>query len=75
VQIAYGIGQIQPEMVTAETDAGVDISTWVKERFKDLSQRGITNYLKLRNPNGWSYRECAVYGHYGRDIFPWEKVV
>ena len=74
VQIAYGIGQIQPEMVTAVTDGGADVSDWVKERFPDLSQRHITEYLGLRSPNGWSYRESAAYGHYGRPNFPWEKV-
>jgi len=75
VQIAYGIGQIQPEMVTAVTDLGTDISAWVREQFEDLSQQGISKYLDLRNPNeNWSYRKSAVYGHYGRDIFPWEKI-
>ena len=24
-------------------------------------------------PKGWSYRDTVAYGHFGRDIFPWEK--
>jgi S-adenosylmethionine synthetase len=74
VKLAYGIGQLQPEMVTAVTETGEDVSGWVKGRFKDLSPRHIIETLRLRNPVGWSYLETAAYGHYGRDIFPWEKL-
>jgi S-adenosylmethionine synthetase len=74
VKLAYGIGQLQPEMVTAVTETGVDVSDWVKNRFGDLSPRSIIERLRLRKPEGWSYLETAAYGHYGRDIFPWEKV-
>ncbi|HYK04695.1 MAG TPA: methionine adenosyltransferase [Thermoanaerobaculia bacterium] len=74
VQLAYGIGQLQPEMVSAVTNGDVDVSRWVQDKFKDLSQGFITDYLSLRNPQGWSYRETAAYGHYGRNQFPWEKV-
>jgi S-adenosylmethionine synthetase len=74
VKIAYGIGQQQPEMVTAITETGEDISEWVMGRFRDLSPRNIIETLRLRKPEGWSYLETAAYGHYGRDIFPWEKV-
>jgi S-adenosylmethionine synthetase len=73
VTIAYGIGQLQPEMVTAVTDDGTDLSAWVKERFPDLSPKYIIDYLELRKPTGWSYIETAAYGHYGRNIFPWER--
>ncbi|HEX5714547.1 MAG TPA: methionine adenosyltransferase [Thermoanaerobaculia bacterium] len=73
VSLAYGIGKHQPEMLTAITDRGEDVSTWVWEKFKDLSPKGIIERLGLRSPNGWSYYETASYGHYGRDIFPWEK--
>ena len=74
VKLAYGIGQLQPEMVTAVTETGEDVSDWVKSRFRDLSPRSIIERLRLRQPEGWSYIETAAYGHYGRDIFPWEKV-
>jgi S-adenosylmethionine synthetase len=74
VKIAYGIGQLQPEMVTAVTDTGEDVSDWVKKRFADLSPQYIIESLGLRRPEGWSYFETAAYGHYGRSKFPWEKV-
>jgi S-adenosylmethionine synthetase len=74
VKLAYAIGQEQPEMVTAVTETGKDVSEWVRGRFRDLSPRNIIETLRLRNPEGWSYLETAAYGHYGRDIFSWEKV-
>jgi len=74
VHLAYGIGQLQPEMMTAITDKGDDVSGWVRERFPDLSPRHIIERLSLRNPNGWSYVDTAAYGHYGRDKFPWEAI-
>ena len=74
VHIAYGIGQIQPEMVTAMTQDGTDVSGWVKEQFPDLSPGFITSHLKMLRPDGWSYQETASYGHYGRNQFPWESV-
>ena len=87
VRIAYGIGQLQPEMVTAVTDSGKDLSGWVRERFADLSPGSIIERFALRKPTkrpydkeakGWSYVDTAAYGHYGHRngevIFPWEKV-
>lgn len=74
VKIAYGIGQLQPEMVTATTDQGKDLSSWVHDRFDDLSPGHIIERFSLRKPNGWSYIDTAAYGHYGREIFPWEKI-
>ena len=33
----------------------------------------IVKELGLKKPQGWSYRQTANGGHFGRDIFPWEK--
>jgi S-adenosylmethionine synthetase len=74
VKLAYGIGKKQPEMVTAVTGSGEDVSGWVKEKFPDLSPTFIIDSLGLLKPQGWSYFQSASYGHYGRDIFPWEKI-
>lgn len=74
VHIAYGIGQHQPEMVTAITETGEDVSEWVRQQFPDLSPGFIASHLNLLKPSGWSYFKAASYGHYGRDIFPWESV-
>jgi S-adenosylmethionine synthetase len=74
VKIAYAIGQSHPEMVTAETDSGRDVSEWVRAHFPDLSVGHIIDRLGLFLPQGWSYREAATFGHYGRAQFPWEVV-
>lgn len=74
VQLAYGIGKHQPEMVTALTETGKDVSSWVREHFSDLSPLFITAHLGLFEPNGWRYVDTAAYGHYGRPDFPWEKI-
>jgi S-adenosylmethionine synthetase len=74
VTLAYAIGQVQPEMITAVTDTGDNLTSWVHEHFSDLSPGYIIEYLKLREPKGWSYLETAAYGHYGRDKFPWERI-
>jgi len=39
-------------------------------RHFDLSVSGIIATLDLLVPR---YRQTACYGHFGRDIFPWEK--
>ncbi|RMH18527.1 MAG: methionine adenosyltransferase [Acidobacteria bacterium] len=74
VRLAYGIGKHQPEMVTAVTDDGRDLSAWVRQAFGDLSPGAIIERLGLFSPNGWSYYQTAAHGHYGRDLFPWEKI-
>jgi S-adenosylmethionine synthetase len=81
VTLAYGIGQHEPEMFTVITDAGVDIAQKVRDALKlnkvgkdsPLSPKAIIERLGLRQPKGWSYYQTASYGHYGRDIFPWEQ--
>lgn len=74
VKIAYGIGRLEPEMFTAVTDKG-DISKDVNAIFKaHLSPASIIEGFKLRKPNGWNYIDTAAYGHYGREIFPWEQI-
>jgi S-adenosylmethionine synthetase len=40
----------------------------------DFRPRAISEQLGLKTPgNGWCYQQAAAYGHFGRDIFPWEK--
>jgi len=41
----------------------------VKKHFP-LTPRGIIEYLDLRRP---IYKDSARHGHFGRNIFPWEK--
>lgn len=74
VSLAFAIGQHQPEMVTARTDCGKDLSEWVRTHFRDLSPGAIIERLGLTNPRQWSYLSTAFHGHYGRSEFPWEAV-
>jgi S-adenosylmethionine synthetase len=39
----------------------------------DFRPAAIIDDLGLLKPDGWSYRQTASYGHFGRSIFPWEK--
>ena len=81
VSLAYGIGQHKPEMFTVVNEEGVDIAQKVRDALKlndtkdhsPLSPKAIIERLGLLKPDGWSYYQTASYGHYGRDIFPWEK--
>ncbi|MEM5947216.1 methionine adenosyltransferase [Spirochaetia bacterium 38H-sp] len=75
IQVAYAIGVPFPVSVMVDTfgTAVVDevrIEKAVKEIF-DLSPSGIIKTLDLRRP---IYSNTAAYGHFGRDIFPWERL-
>jgi S-adenosylmethionine synthetase len=75
VQLAYAIGMAQPMSIlvdtfgTARTDH-TKIEAAVREVF-DLRPGAIVRDLELKRP---IYRETAAYGHFGRDIFPWEQL-
>ena len=43
----------------------------VREVF-DMTPAGITATLGLKDRKGWTYRQTAAYGHFGREGFPWE---
>lgn len=74
IQLAYAIGVPFPVSVmvdnfgTGTTDEAA-ITRAVSEVF-DLSPAGIISTLDLCRP---IYQPTAAYGHFGRDIFPWEK--
>ena len=76
VQLAYVIGQPEPITKEIETFGTAKVSDFVIENFSskvlDLSVRGIIEGLDLRRP---IYEKTASYGHFGREEFPWEKVV
>ncbi|MDK2792443.1 MAG: S-adenosylmethionine synthetase [Deferribacteres bacterium] len=74
VQLAYAIGVAKPVSIFVNTfETGIipdsEIEKIVKELF-DLTPNGIMHALDLRKP---IYKKTAAYGHFGRDIFPWEK--
>ncbi|OGY23074.1 MAG: methionine adenosyltransferase [Candidatus Woykebacteria bacterium RBG_13_40_7b] len=76
VQIAYVIGQREPIVRDIETYGTEKKTHKVIEDFAwsllDLSVPGIIESLNLRQP---IYRKTATYGHFGRNCFPWEKIV
>jgi len=76
VQLAYVIGQPEPLTKEIETFGTTKVSLFVIEDFAkkllDFSVRGIIEGLDLRRP---IYEKTAAYGHFGREEFPWEKVV
>jgi hypothetical protein len=59
---------------TGAIDSDTKLEKIVREVF-DMTPAGIIKALDLKHPkkNGWSFQETAAYGHFGRDIFPWEK--
>ena len=76
IQISYAIGVKEPISLNINT-FGTGLKTdeelvkLVKEKF-DLSPNGIIKYLDLRKP---IYTKTTNYGHFGKDILPWEKVI
>jgi len=81
VQVAYAIGVAKPLSVNVDTFGTGKVS---EERIQALLQSGeifdlrpaaIIADLGLKEPmkNGWSYRQTAAYGHFGRAQFPWER--
>lgn len=80
VQVAYAIGIADPLSINVDTyrtgklEDDAALEEIIRKVF-DLKPAGIIKSLQLKYPskNGWSYRKAAAYGHFGRDIFPWEK--
>jgi S-adenosylmethionine synthetase len=79
IQVAYAIGVAKPLSINVDTygtgsmeDADLQ-KILENENFFDFRPASIINNLNLLRPDGWSYRDSSTYGHFGRDIFPWEK--
>ncbi|MBM3283091.1 methionine adenosyltransferase [Candidatus Gottesmanbacteria bacterium] len=76
VQVAYVIGEREPIAKSLETFSTETIDKKKIEKYAwdilDLSLPGIIKGLKLLQP---IYQATACYGHFGRDEFPWEKVL
>jgi S-adenosylmethionine synthetase len=74
VQVAYAIGVAEPVSVMVDTYGTGEVSdeklvACVRELFP-LKPAGLIKHLGLKRP---IYRPTAAHGHFGRDIFPWEK--
>jgi S-adenosylmethionine synthetase len=74
VELAYAIGIAEPVSVYVTTFgtgkvAEDNIESVIRELF-ELKPAGIISSLNLKKP---IFQQTASYGHFGRDIFTWEK--
>ncbi|MBI9021071.1 MAG: methionine adenosyltransferase [Verrucomicrobia bacterium] len=79
VQVAYAIGVAKPLSINVDTygtgkleDSALEAIVASGKIF-DFRPAALIAELGLLHPKGWSYRETAAYGHFGRPQFPWEK--
>ncbi|QCI23931.1 methionine adenosyltransferase [Buchnera aphidicola (Macrosiphoniella sanborni)] len=75
IQIAYAIGIAEPISIMIDTFktgkiSNNDLIILIKNVF-DLRPYGLIKMLNLLRP---IYLRTAVYGHFGREEFPWEKI-
>ena len=80
IQVAYAIGVAEPLSINVDTygtgklHEDSMLEKIISEVF-DLRPAEIVKTLQLKHPhsNHWRYFDTASCGHFGRDIFPWEK--
>lgn len=76
IRLAYFIGAKIPSMQEVETFGSAKKSQKVIKDFikkiLDTSVEGILEGLRLQRP---IYLPTAAYGHFGREEFPWERIV
>ena len=79
IQVAYAIGIAHPLSIHVDTfgtgnvsDAHIQEALAGNDLF-DFRPAGLIADLGLLTPQGWSYRQTAAYGHFGRSQVPWEK--
>ena len=74
VMLAYAIGVAQPVAVQIDcfgtNKVPVERIAQAVRKVFDLRPAAIIERLQLRRP---IYEATAAYGHFGRDIFPWEN--
>ncbi len=79
IQVAYAIGVAKPLSInvstfgTAKVDEAKIQQMLESEEIFCFRPASLIRELGLLNPQGWKYRDTAAYGHFGRDMFPWEK--
>ncbi len=80
IQVAYAIGVPKPLSINVDTyGTGTIDDHLIEEILKsgdlfDFRPSALIADLGLLTPNGWSYRDSAAYGHFGRSLFPWEQI-
>ena len=71
VSVAYAIGRVEPVMVEAFDENGMNLTELVTKNF-DFRPQAIIERLGLRNP---IFRPTAAYGHFGVEGRSWEQIV
>lgn len=75
IQVSYAIGVAKPVSLLVNTHGTSKVPDKAISDFIlntiDMTPKGIIERLNLRRP---IYRPSAAYGHFGRDIFPWEEL-
>ncbi|URJ30784.1 methionine adenosyltransferase [Candidatus Blochmannia vicinus] len=75
LQVSYAIGIPNPISISIETfgteKTSHDILIKLINNFFDFRPYGLITMLDLLKP---IYKDTAVYGHFGREHFPWEKI-
>jgi S-adenosylmethionine synthetase len=75
IQLSYAIGIAEPVSIHLNTHNKSLVPEMIIEKFIkeniDLTPLGIIKRFDLRRP---IYRPTAVYGHFGREEFPWEQL-
>ncbi|NPV88852.1 methionine adenosyltransferase [Coprothermobacteraceae bacterium] len=80
IQLAYVIGEARPVSIYVETFGTGKVKEQQLEQYLlnqdyiELTPRGIIRKFELQTPKGWSYRDTAVYGHFGKPYYPWEQL-
>ena len=80
IQVAYVIGQAHPLSLNVNTfGSGIVPDAKIADfllsgQLFDFRPARIIAMLGLKTPKDWSYLQSATYGHFGRSIFPWEKL-
>lgn len=76
IQLSYAIGVADPTSIMVETfgtgKVANELLVALVREFFDLRPYGLIKMLDLIQP---IYRETAAYGHFGREQFPWEKLI
>lgn len=75
IQVSYAIGVAEPTSIHVETfgTGKLENSTIIDliNTHFDLTPQGIINHHDLLRP---IYKRTAVYGHYGHEDYPWERL-
>ncbi len=79
IQVAYAIGEAMPVSInvlffgTGKLPESKVAEMLMANEVFDFRPGMIVRELGLKKPQGWSYRQTANGGHFGRSAFPWEK--